>query len=223
MRAITYARVSTGKQASSGLSLDDQRERCTALIRERGWEIVAEHVDAGRSGRSMSARPELKQALDRLDAGDADVLICAKFDRLARSLIDLSRIMQRAQAHGWNLVVLDLDLDLASASGRMVAHIIGAVAQYESDLISERTTMAHRQMHKRGRRSGQRPQTDEATRRLIAKGRKAERSYRQIADDLNARGIPTARGARWYAASVRQVERSVLLDQDLAKNAQRRP
>ena len=215
-RAVTYSRVSTGKQAESGLSLDDQRERCTAAAEARGWEIVGEYVDAGRSGRSMSARSELQQALEILDAGEAEVPVCAKFDRLARSLIDLSRIMQRAEAHGWNLVVLDLDLDLASPSGRMVAHIIGAVAQYESDLISERVTMSHAQMKRRGRRSGRRPQTDEATRQLILLARSEGLPYRAIAQRLSDEGVPTARGGRWHANSVRSIEQSALLDLELA-------
>lgn len=219
MDAITYARVSTGKQAESGLSLDDQRDRMRSACSSRGWTVVDERVDAGRSGRSMGARPELTAALDALDAGHAQVLVCAKFDRLARSLIDLSRIMDRANRHGWNLVVLDLDLDLSSPSGRMVAHIVGAVAQYESDLISERTTMSHQQMRKRGRRSGQRPQTDETTRQMILLARAEGRSYRAIAADLIDQKIPTARGGDWHAATVRQIERSALLDLELLQNA----
>lgn len=218
-RAITYARVSTGRQAESGISLDDQRQRCTAAAEARGWEIVGEYVEAGRSGRSMSARTELREALARLAAGEAEVLICAKFDRLARSLIDLSRIMARAQSEGWNLVVLDLDLDLASPSGRMVAHIVGAVAQYESDLIAERAAATHAQHRRRGRRSGQRPETAEETRQMIAEARAAGRTYRAIAADLTERGIPTARGGAWHAASVRHIEQSVLLDHDLAERA----
>ena len=221
MRAITYARVSTGKQAESGLSLDDQRERMTAAAAARGWTLVGEYVDAGRSGRSMSARPELAAALDLLDAGEAEVLIVAKFDRLARSLIDLSRLMKRAESRGWNLVVLDLDLDLGSPSGRMVAHIVGAVAQYESDLIAERTAMAHRQMKKRGRRSGQRPILDDEVRLMVAEARAEGRTYRAIAADLNDRGIPTARGGRWHPSSIAHVERSAAIDSSLLKAAER--
>jgi DNA invertase Pin-like site-specific DNA recombinase len=215
MRTITYARVSTGRQAESGLSLDDQQQRMTAFCESRGWEIVAERIDAGRSGRSMSARSELAAALDALDAGEAEVLICAKFDRLARSIIDLSRIMARAEKHGWNLVVLDLDLDLSSPSGRMVAHIVGAVAQYESDLISERVTMAHQQMRKRGRRSGRRTEVDLETRQEILAARAQGQSYRAIAADLTEREVPTATGGRWHPSTVQYLERSIHIDLDL--------
>ena len=214
--AITYARVSTGKQAESGLSLDDQRERMTAACMSRGWDIIAEHVDAGRSGRSMGARPELNAALEALDAGEAQVLVCSKFDRLARSIIDLSRIMARADRHGWNLIVLDLDLDLSTPSGRMVGHIVGAVAQYESDIIAERVTMSHQQMRKRGKRSGMRPVTQQHIRDEIIAARDNGLSYRAIAADLTARAVPTARGGAWHAASVRQIVNGVMLDRELA-------
>ena len=115
MRAITYHRVSTGKQAESGLSLEDQADRTTADLARRGWEHVATYVDAGKSGRSMTGRPELRAALAVLAAGEADALVVAKLDRLARSTIDLARVMAQAQAEGWALVILDPDLARESA------------------------------------------------------------------------------------------------------------
>jgi DNA invertase Pin-like site-specific DNA recombinase len=215
MRAITYSRVSTGKQAESGLSLDDQAERMTREIDRRGWTLTAAHVDAGRSGRTGKARPELEAALDALTAGEADALVVAKLDRLARSTIALSRIMQTSQEQGWSLVILDPDLDTSTAAGRLTATVLGAVAEYESELIADRARMTHRRRKAAGMRAGQPPILDDGLRYRIADQRTAGASFGAIAEGLNADGIPTARGGRWHASTVRHVCQSVQREAEL--------
>lgn len=215
MRAITYARVSTGKQAESGLSLDDQAERMGQEIARRGWELVEAHTDAGRSGRTGKARPALDAALDALAAGEADALVVAKLDRLARSTIALSRIMQTSQEQGWALVILDPDLDTSTAAGRLTATVLGAVAEYESELIADRARMTHRRRKAAGHRAGQAPILSDELRHRIADTRTGGTSFARIADELNAEGIPTAKGGRWHASTVRHVCVSVQRDAEL--------
>jgi DNA invertase Pin-like site-specific DNA recombinase len=95
--AIAYTRVSTGRQADSGLSLDDQLDRCTAAVAARGWTLAAHITDAGASGRRAENRPGLVEARRMLAAGEADALVVAKMDRLARSVIDTARILEDAR------------------------------------------------------------------------------------------------------------------------------
>jgi len=216
MRAITYARVSTGRQAESGLSIEDQAERMRSEVERRGWEVAAELVDAGRSGRTGSTRPALAEALDALAAGDADALVVAKLDRLARSTIQLDRIMQRADAEGWSLVILEPDLDTSRPEGRFTATILGAVAQYESELIAERARMTHRRRRLAGKRPGQAPLLPEQIRQEVATRRATGETLATIAEDLNTRAVPTARGGRWHPSTVAHVARSVALDAELA-------
>lgn len=216
MRAITYARVSTGRQAESGLSLEDQADRMRQEVARRGWTVTAEAVDAGRSGRAGKARPELEAALDALAAGDADALVVSKLDRLARSTIALARIMATSQAEGWSLVILDPDLDTSTAAGRLTATLLGAVAEYESELIAERARMTHRQRRTAGKRCGQPPLLPDPVRLEIAHRRAAGATFAAIADDLNARNVPTARGGRWHPSTVAHVCQSVALDAELA-------
>lgn len=211
-RAIIYTRVSTGKQAESGLSLDDQRQQCLAAVGARGWVVAGEATDQGLSGRRADNRPGLGAALDQLDAGEADALVVAKLDRLARSTVDLGQIMARAERHGWTLVLLDLNVDTSTPSGELVAVVIGAIARYESRLIGERTAMTHRQRKARGLRAGQAPILDDEVRHRVAEMRTEGKSFRAIADELNAGDVPTARGGRWHASTVRHVCRSVELD-----------
>ena len=215
MRAITYARVSTGKQAESGLSLDDQAERMGREISRRGWELVEAHTDAGRSGRTGKSRPALEAALDALAAGEADALVVAKLDRLARSTIALSRIMQTSQEQGWALVILDPDLDTSTAAGRLTATVLGAVAEYESELIADRARMTHRRRKAAGHRAGQAPILSDELRHRIADTRTGGASFARIADELNAEGIPTAKGGRWHASTVRHVCMSVEREAEL--------
>jgi len=216
MRAITYSRVSTGKQAESGLSLDDQAERMGRELERRGWSLVEAHTDAGRSGRTGKARPALEAALAALAAGEADALVVAKLDRLARSTIALSRIMQTSQDQGWALVILDPDLDTSTAAGRLTATVLGAVAEYESELIADRARMTHRRRKAAGKRAGQAPILSDELRHRIATTRTGGASFARIADELNAEGIPTARGGRWHASTVRHVCVSVERDAELA-------
>lgn len=215
MRAITYARVSTGKQAESGLSLDDQAERMGREISRRGWELVEAHTDAGRSGRTGKSRPALDAALEALAAGEADALVVAKLDRLARSTIALSRIMQTSQEQGWALVILDPDLDTSTAAGRLTATVLGAVAEYESELIADRARMTHRRRKAAGHRAGQAPILSDELRHRIADTRTGGASFARIADELNAEGIPTAKGGRWHASTVRHVCMSVEREAEL--------
>lgn len=217
-RAVVYGRVSTGRQAESGLGLADQDAQVRDLCERRGYEIVAEQVDAGVSGRK-ARRPGLDAALGMLDAGDADVLVCAKTDRLARSTAALAALLDRAERHGWAVILLDADVDTTTASGRLVVDLIGAVAAFESRRIGERVKAAHAQMRAQGRRAGQLPILSDDIRHRIVAEHDAGRSMRAIADGLNAAQVPTAKGGRWHASTVAHVIRSVERERELADAA----
>jgi DNA invertase Pin-like site-specific DNA recombinase len=211
MRAITYARVSTGRQAESGLSLDDQATQTAEAVARRGWQLAARYIDTA-SAASMSGRPQLAAALDRLARGEADALVVAKLDRLARSSLDLATLLARAQRERWSLVVLDLDVDTSTPTGELLASIVGTVAQYERRLIAARASMTHAQRRRRGLRAGEPPRLDPALRTSIAARVSGGESLHSIARSLNEAETPTARGGRWYPSTVAHVARSVALD-----------
>jgi DNA invertase Pin-like site-specific DNA recombinase len=211
MRAITYARVSTEEQADSGAGLDAQRLTLDAAMGTRGWELVASLVDEGRSGGTLN-RPALSEALDRLDAGEADALVVAKLDRLSRSVLDFARITERAKRKGWAVVALDVDVDMTTPSGELVANITSSVAQWERRIIGARTSEALQARKAAGVRLGRPVELADEVRQRIAAERAAGDSLRTIADRLNAEGVPTARGGRWHASTVRHVMDSLALD-----------
>jgi len=214
-RAIGYTRVSTGQQVESGLGMDAQQAAIEAEAAHRGWELVEVATDAGLSGSTMRRRPALRAVLDRLDRGEADVLVVAKLDRLARSVVDLGAILARARKHGWALVALDLGVDTSTSTGELVANVMMSVAQWERRRIGERVGDTHAQRRRRGLRAGEPPRLPDDVRRRIASEVAAGRSLRAIAEGLAADDIAPLRGARWHPSTVRHVARSVALDRVL--------
>lgn len=212
VRAITYRRVSTDEQTASGAGLAAQTATISDAVARRSWTVVADLVDEGASGGSLSGRPALSEALDRLDAGEADALVVAKLDRLSRSVADFAAIAERARRRGWALVALDVDVDTSTPTGEMVANITATVAQWERRIIGARTAEALAARKAAGVRLGRPVTLAQDVRERIAAERAAGESLARIAERLNNEGVPTARGGRWHASTIRAVHRSVRLD-----------
>lgn len=120
-----------------GASLNAQRAALVAEADRRGWdvEVVAEE---GLSGKSLK-RPGLQSALTSHDRGEADVLLAVRLDRVSRSVADFAGLLDRCQRRGWELVLLSPNIDTADPAGRFTAHVLASAAQYERELISQRT------------------------------------------------------------------------------------
>jgi DNA invertase Pin-like site-specific DNA recombinase len=217
LRAVTYGRVSTQRQAERGISLGDQRETLAVVVKRRGWTHLAHFEDRGASGKKVSNRPRLVAALELLDAGDADVLVVAKTDRLARSTQDFATLLNRAARKGWKVLALDMDVDTTTAAGRMVAQMVAVVAEFESQRIGERVREVHAVRKAQGKRAGQPPLLPARTRRMIKRLREDGMSLRAIAAHLTEKGVPTARGGTWASATVLHVLRSLELDEELRR------
>lgn len=217
LRAITYGRVSTGRQAASGISLDDQAEKLAEVVTSRGWVHVVHLTDAGLSGRKMSNRKGLLDALARLDRGEADVLVAAKIDRVSRSTTDFAKLLDHAERKGWKLVVLDADVDTTTAAGRLLVDVVSAAASFESRRIGERQKAVHAVRRSQGKRAGQAPLLPDAVRSRIAAERAEGKSLNAIAAGLNDEAVPTAKGGRWHASTIRHVLQSIEVDQELAR------
>lgn len=204
-RAIGYRRVSTAGQQESGLGLDAQSVAIEDAVTSRGWTLAETATDAA-SGKSMRRRPELERALDLLDRGEADALVVSKLDRLSRSVPDAADILERARKHGWSLVVLDLGVDTSTSTGRLIAHVIVAIAQFEREQIGQRTKDALAEARKRGVRLGRESVIPAEVVDRIAVDRAAGLSYAAISNALNAERVPTGQGgASWWPATVRSV------------------
>jgi DNA invertase Pin-like site-specific DNA recombinase len=134
----------------------------------------------------------------------ADGLVVAKLDRLSRSLLDFAGVMAVAQEQGWALVALDCAVDTSSPSGEAMANMLATFAQFERRLIGQRTRDALAVKRQQGVKLGRPPKTPKAVVARVRRERAKGRTLRQIADGLNADGVPTAQGGRcWYPATVR--------------------
>jgi DNA invertase Pin-like site-specific DNA recombinase len=129
-----YIRVSrvAGREGDSFISPDVQREAIEAWAKANGVEIANWYVELDESGKNRN-RPQLTEALERARAGLTGGIVAAKLDRISRSLAHLGDLIEEARRGGWNIVALDLGLDLRSGNGKLVANVLGSVAEWELD------------------------------------------------------------------------------------------
>ena len=205
-RAFGYVRVSTDEQGESGAGLESQRRAIRREAKHQGWKLVEIFEDVA-SGKNMKRRPGLDAAIVKLKAGEADLLVVAKLDRLSRSVSDFARFMEeRARKNGWELVVLDLNVDTSTPTGEMFANMLVTLAQWERRIIGERTKDGLAMKRAQGVRLGRPPVLSSATRRRIRNLRSRGHSFAEIARRLNEDGTPTAHPpSRWHPATVKKV------------------
>jgi DNA invertase Pin-like site-specific DNA recombinase len=149
-RVALYARVSThnGHQDPE-LQLRELR----AFVQARGWTVASEYVDRGVSG-SKDRRPELDLLMAGARSRAFDILLVWKLDRFARSLKHLVTAIAEFEALGLQFVSLRDNLDLTTPSGRLMFHVIGAMAEFERALIQERVRAGLRNARAKGKRLG---------------------------------------------------------------------
>lgn len=143
---IGYARVWTNDQ-----HLDLQRDALT----KAGCSVIYEEAATGKS----TIRPELEQCRKALRAGDT--LVVWRLDRLGRSLPDLVQIVAELEQRGVGFESLTEKIETDSAAGRLVFHVFAALADFERNLIRERTQAGLAAARARGRAGGRKPKLDE--------------------------------------------------------------
>lgn len=176
MQAI-YIRTSTTDQDGAA-QLHALRRAASA----RGWSDIREFVDIGHSGAKAS-RPALDELRREAKAGRTQEVMVYGLDRLGRSLKDLLLLLDDLTASGCAVISLRESIDLATATGRLMTHMLGALAEFERSLIRDRVRSGLERAKAEGTRSGRaigRPRRDvdvNAARRLRAEGR----SWREVA------------------------------------------
>jgi DNA invertase Pin-like site-specific DNA recombinase len=191
IRVAIYARVSTiGNGQSPEMQLHELRE----YIERRGWTMAGEYVDSGVSG-SKDSRPELNRLMADAHRRKCDVVAVWKFDRMARSVSHLLRVLDTFRALGIEFVSLSESLDTATPAGRMVFTVLGAVAELERSLIAERVRGGLRLARARGVKLG-RPRVS-ADGAQIAVLRKQGRSWSEICQET---GLSKGTAQRAFAS-----------------------
>lgn len=216
-KAVVYLRVSTERQGRSGLGLEAQREMVRVFATREGLDLLGEfvEVETGKGADALDRRPELAAAL-ALARKERCPVIVAKLDRLSRDVHFISGLM----AQRIPFIVAELGADADS----FMLHLYAALAEKERKLISERTKAALAAKKAQGAKLGNRTNLPEARAKAAASTKatadafalnvlpvieqvKAQgvTSYNGIAAALNVRGVRTARGGAWQAATVRKI------------------
>ena len=182
MKAALYARVSTRNNGQDPeMQLAELREFAT----KRGWQVAGEFVDVGVSG-SKDSRPQLDAMMRLAKTRKLDVIAVWKLDRFGRSLRHLVDALAELKAVGCAFVSLRDNLDLSTPAGRMMFHVVAAMAEFERELIRERVKAGLAHARAKGQRLGRpnirRDRDNDA--RIIRQMRAEGESYGEIADAL---------------------------------------
>jgi site-specific DNA recombinase len=206
-KAVLYTRVSTGKQALSGLGLEAQIAECREHARRKGYEVIAEHTDAAISGRdAIEKRPGLQAVLSAAARREDVVVVVYSLSRLSRRQSVTWRLLDDRGEYRLQVESASEPFDTSTPMGRAMLGMLGVWSALEADMCSERTSAALEARRARGHRLGakplavERPEVAMQVRQLFASG---EFTHATLAERLNELGVPTKRaGSRWHATTV---------------------
>jgi len=226
--AAIYCRVSTDEQAEHGYSLDDQQRRGRAALQARAAALDGEvYIDDGVSG-TLRRRPALDRLIRDARAGRVDVVIVTKLDRLARKLKVLLSIWDELEDAGCAVVIIEESIDTSTAVGCLIRSVLGAIAEFELENIKARTMNGRREKARRGEVWRSRvsyghvytPGDKDAgtvdgldidqdaapiIREIFERIAAGAISATKLAEEFNARAVPTQRGGRWDHATILKI------------------
>lgn len=191
-RVFAYARVSTVDQHT-----ENQRDKIT----EAGYTIEPRRFIEEKVSGSVPAmqREGFRRLLDRMESGDT--LVVTKLDRLGRDSIDVQQTVKHCAANGIRLVVLQLgNLDLTSSAGELMVKVLAAMADFERDLIIERTQAGQARARAEGKHMGRPPKVTAEGRGALVDAIKSGKSVSEVAESFGlARATVRAHLAAWHA------------------------
>lgn len=175
-RVAIYARVSTIKDQKPELQIDELLRYCQS----RGFIVTYQIIDQGFSGKT-DQRPGLKQLIALTKSRKIDIVCVVKLDRLFRSLKHMVNTVQDFTDIGVEFISIRDQVDLTTASGRLMLHMLSAMAEFERELIRERTIVGQEYARRQGKTIGRPMKHD---RQAIIELRRLGCTYRQIQDRL---------------------------------------
>ncbi|MEM4215048.1 MAG: recombinase family protein [Candidatus Pacearchaeota archaeon] len=150
-KAAIYVRVSTEEQAKQGFSLAAQEDALKNYAQALNYEIFKIYRDEGKSAKDIKHRPALQQLLKDAQNKKFNAIFVYKLDRFSRSLKDLILTIEKLKEWQVDFISLQDKIETASASGKLMFHIISAFAEFERDIISERTRFGMNERAKEGK------------------------------------------------------------------------
>jgi len=161
VRCAVYTRKSTEEGLEQEFnSLDAQRESGEAFVKSQageGWVLLADRYDDGGYTGGNTDRPALRRLMADIAAGKVDAVVVYKVDRLSRSLLDFAGMMQTFETHGVSFVSVTQQFNTATSMGRLVLNVLLSFAQFEREMISERTRDKIAATRRKGKWAGGHP------------------------------------------------------------------
>ena len=158
VRCAVYTRKSTEEGLQQEFnSLDAQREAAEAYVasqRHDGWACLPDRYDDGGYTGGNTDRPAFQRLLADVEAGRVDCVVVYKVDRLSRSLMDFARVMALFDARRVSFVSVTQQFNTATAMGRLVLNVLLSFAQFEREIVAERTRDKMAAMRRRGKWAG---------------------------------------------------------------------
>ena len=220
MRVVGYCRISVEEKDGSNknCSIAAQEERIRGYCQLYGLELQEVIHDVGQSAKSLN-RQGIQRALVMLEAGNAEGLVIAKLDRLTRSLADWQHLIKRYFGAGQATLLSVADqIDTRTASGACVLNILVSISEWERRAIGERVAVSLAYKRKQGIHVGRAPygskisagrlidDSDEKRNiELVLSMRAAGKTLSEIAAEFTAQAIPSKRGGKWHASTIRSL------------------
>ncbi len=161
VRCAVYTRKSTEEGLEQEFnSLDAQREAGEAYVRSQtgeGWALLPDRYDDGGFTGGNTDRPALQRLMADIEAGKVDCVVVYKVDRLSRSLLDFAGMMQTFEKHKVSFVSVTQQFNTATSMGRLVLNVLLSFAQFEREIISERTRDKIAATRRKGKWAGGHP------------------------------------------------------------------
>jgi DNA invertase Pin-like site-specific DNA recombinase len=151
MRTGLYARVST---VDKNQDPELQLERLRDYARAHNWEIAEEYIDYA-SGAKWN-RPAFQKIMEDARKRRIDAILVVRLDRFSRSVIDLENSLQEMKRHGVDFICTEQPIDTSTPQGNLIFHILGAIAEFERELIRMRVTEGMQKAKRDGKRIGRR-------------------------------------------------------------------
>lgn len=152
-----YTRVSTTDQAREGHSLEEQEKRLRAMCEANGYKVYKVYTDAGISGKSADNRPAYQQMMKDMRDKKFNLITAFKMDRISRSIVDFEEFFTELKEYNCGIEFLCEKIDTSGAAGMMFARILGIFAQFERELIKERTLVGVESAVNKGHFGGRPP------------------------------------------------------------------
>ena len=152
-----YTRVSTTDQAREGHSLEEQEKRLRAMCEANEYKVFKVYTDAGISGKSTENRPAYQQMMKDMRKGKFNLIVAFKMDRISRSIVDFETFFNELKTYNCGIEFLCEKIDTSGAAGMMFARILGIFAQFERELIKERTLVGVESAVNKGHFGGRPP------------------------------------------------------------------